>query len=371
MDGVRPRYFTPHSIGYSILLIPAALSGVVFGLDAGKISTAALNGVFSLILIGFMYAAARIKYRKVSVARLIVIAIGGMFLVYGRMPYDVTAAAAAVMAGFYFSRRERTLIAGFCMGMAVLIRLDSLLLLPVFWNGWANTRKLIAGMAPFILIAASVNWYRFGSPFLDGHNQDPAMVFEPFRGGIVGLLLSPGKGLLYYAPMCVFAFFFQKDWRLWTPFILSLVLHGMIHDWSGGTGWGPRFLFTTLPFLLFPLVRKGTGGRLFWLIAALGILVCIPALWSNASILEQAAGPDLFDEPGRQAVLWNFSSSPLYMSIKNFGLGVPDMFGAVAAVSLGLPAWPGVLGQSLIALLLAGAGIFTIRKHDELEVFNK
>ena len=221
-------------------------------------------------------------------------------------------------------------------------------------------------MAPFILIAASANWYRFGSPFLDGHNQDPAMVLEPFRGGITGLLLSPGKGLLYYAPLCVFAFFFQKDWRLWTPFVLSLALHGMLHDWSGGTGWGPRFLFTTLPFLLFPLVRKGTGGRLFWLIAALGILVCIPACWSNVNMLEQAAGPDLFDESGRQAVLWDYSLFPLFTAFRNLGNGVPDMFGATAAVSIGLSAWFGILLQSTIALMLTGAGVFVMRKRTEV-----
>ncbi len=289
VNGVRPGNFIPHSIGYSILLIPAAFSGDVFGPEAGKISIAVLNACFSLILVGFLFSVARRKYGNVSVSRLIVVAIGGMALVYGKMSFDVTATAAAAMAGFYFSCRNKTLLAGFCMGLAVLIRLDSLLLLPVFWNGWANMRKLLAGMAPFILIIASVNWYRFGSPILDGHNQDPAMVFEPFRGGIVGLLLSPGKGLLYYAPMCVLSLFFQKDWRLCTPFVLSLVLHGMLHDWSGGTGWGPRFLFTTLPFLLLPLVRKGTGGRLFWLIAALSILFCMRAFWINSSILEQGA----------------------------------------------------------------------------------
>ncbi|MCK5064753.1 MAG: hypothetical protein KAQ97_05690 [Candidatus Fermentibacteraceae bacterium] len=371
VSGVRPGNFIPHSIGYSVLLIPAAFSGAVFGSNAGKISIAVLNAGFSLILVGFLFAVARRRFGNVSIARLIAVAIGGMALVYGKMSFDVTAAAAAAMAGFYFSCRDRALIAGFCMGLAVMIRLDSLLLLPVFWSGWANMRKLLAGMAPFILIIAFANWYRFGSPILDGHNQDPAMVLEPFRGGIVGLLLSPGKGLLYFAPMCVFSLFFQKDWRLWTPFVLSLVLHGMLHDWSGGTGWGPRFLFTTLPFLLLPLARKGTGGRLFWLIAALSILICIPAFWSNASILEQGAGPDLFDEPGRQTVLWSFSSSPLFASVRNFGRGIPDMFGAVAAASLGLSAWLGVLMQSLIALLLAGAGITIIRKHSELEVLNK
>jgi hypothetical protein len=206
------------------------------------------------------------------------------------------------------------------------------------------------------------NWYRFGSPFLDGHGQDPAIAIEPFKGGIPGLLLSPGKGLLYYAPLCIFALFFQKDWRLWTPFVLSLVFHGMLYDWSGGTGWGPRFLFTTLPFLLMPLSRKGTGGKLFWIIATMGIIVCIPAFWSNPSLLEQASGMDLFDETSRHAVLWTYSSSPLVSAFRNFAVGVPDLFGAAMAVSSGIPPWTGVLAQFAVAAMFAAVGIRVLKK---------
>lgn len=361
--GARPGPFVPHGAGFSILLIPAAIAGKFLGLNGGKIVLALINAGFSLALVGFWYASAVKKYSRVPVPRFIAIAICGMVLVYGKMTFDVTAAAAAAMAGFYFSLRGRMFAAGLCLGLAILVRTDSLLLLPLFWSDWKGMKKLALGLAPFIFLLLFFNWYRFGSPFLDGHGQDPAIAIEPFKGGIPGLLLSPGKGLLYYAPLCVFALFFQKDWKLWTPFALSLVFHGMLHDWSGGTGWGPRFLFTTLPFLLLPLSSRGTGGKSFRIIAILGVIVCIPAFWSNPSLLEQASGSDLFGETSRQAVLWAYSSSPLVSTFRNFAAGVPDLFGATVALSSGVPVWAGILAQFGAAAMLAAAGIHVLKKN--------
>ncbi len=362
IHGARSGLFVPHGAGFSILLIPAAVAGQLLGLNGGKFVMALLNAGFSLALIGFWYASAVKKYTDVPVLRFIAIAICGMVLVYGRMTFDVTAAAAAAMAGFYFSLNDRMLAAGLCLGFAIFIRADSLLLLPLFWSDWRSMKKLISGLVPFILLILFLNWYRFGNPFLDGHGQDPAIAFEPFKGGIPGLLLSPGKGLLFYAPLCIFALFVQKDWRLWTPFVLSLVFHGMLHDWSGGTGWGPRFLFTTLPFLLLALSFGSTGGKLFRVIAILGIIVCIPALWSNPSLLEQTSGADLFDEPSRQAVLWTWSSSPLVSAFRNFATGIPDLFGATAAASAGISIWIGILAQSITALALAAGGMLVLKR---------
>lgn len=366
VGGIRPGLFVPHGAGFSILLIPAAIAGQFLGLNGGKLAVALLNAGFSLALVGFWYASAVKKYTQVPVMRFVAIAVCGMVLVYGKMTFDVTAAAAAAMAGFYFSLHGRMFQAGLCLGLAILIRADSLILLPLFWNNWRSMKKLIGGLVPFILLILFLNWFRFGNPFLDGHGQDPAIAIAPLQGGIPGLLMSPGKGLLYYAPLCVFAIFFQKDWRLWTPFVLSLFFHGMLHDWSGGTGWGPRFLFITLPFLLLPLSPSGKGGRLFWIIAIAGVIVCIPAFWSNPSLLEQTAGADLFDEPSRQAVLWTFSSSPIISAFRNFAVGVPDLFGATAAAAAGIPVWTGILAQIAAAAVLAAAGTFALAKSSHV-----
>ena len=97
-------------------------------------------------------------------------------------------------------------------------------------------------------------------------------------------------------------------------------------------------------------------------IAILGIIVCIPALWSNPSLLEQTSGADLFDEPSRQAVLWTWSSSPLISAFRNFAAGVPDLFGATAAASAEISIWIGVLAQTIAASVLAATGISVLKK---------
>jgi len=363
VGGSRPGHFVPHAPGYSVLLVPAALAGEVMGLEAGKVTAGLVNCCLSLALVGFWYAAARRRYGEVPFPRFILVAVGGMALVYGRMNFDVTAAAASAMAAFHFFEKDRAVLAGALFGFSILVRTDSLLLLPLFLNRREYLMKLAAGAAPFLLLLLSANWYRFGSPFLDGHSQDPAIAIEPFRGGIPGLLLSPGKGLLYYAPLCILALFHQEDRRLWVPFVLSLVFHGMLHDWTGGTGWEPRFLFTSLPFLLMPLCRKGAAGRLFLPVALAGLAVALPALWSNPGHIEQAAGADLFDDPSRQAVIWEFSSSPLFLAFGRLFRGAPDILGTYAAGPAGIPRWAGAALQLTAGLSLAAAGIWSLRRR--------
>ena len=97
------------------------------------------------------------------------------------------------------------------------------------------------------------------------------------------------------------------------------------------------------------------------MVAILGIIVCIPAFWSNPSLLEQTSGADLFDEPSRQAVLWTFSSSPLISTFRNFTAGVPDLFGATAAASAGISIWIGILAQIAAASVLATTGILVLK----------
>jgi hypothetical protein len=367
VQGMRTGHFVPHGAGFSILLLPAALAGRLAGLQGGKVVAAAVNSLLSLTLLGFWFASASRKYGRIPPGRFIMVAVGSMALVYGKMTYDVTAAAASVMAAYYFFREGRTGLSGALFGMAVLIRTDSVLLMPLFIRSWKETWRLAAGAAPFLLLILSLNWYRFGSPLMDGHGQDPAVSLEPFRGGIPGLLLSPGKGLLYYAPLCVLALFHQRDWRLWTPFVLSLVFHGMLHDWTGGTGWGPRFLFTTLPFLLMPLCRKGAGGRLFWVVAALGVAVALPAIWGNASVIEQSAGADLFGDPTRQAVIWTYSSSPLVLGFGQLFRSTPDLFGAHVFSSAGMSPWAGAAIQLAAGAVLLVMGVVGIRRFRDGE----
>jgi len=101
-------------------------------------------------------------------------------------------------------------------------------------------------------------------PKNSGYGANPGSTLtNPLLQGVFGLLLSPGKGLLWYAFPIVLSFFG------WVPFarkhlpeavfiaLLSLpvlALFSLYSFWPGDGSWGPRYLTPALPFLLLPIL---------------------------------------------------------------------------------------------------------------------
>lgn len=125
------------------------------------------------------------------------------------------------------------------------------------------------------------NWLQHGSPLNGGYTNDhgfktimpysgqPGFSY-PFFFGILSLLLSFGKGLLFFAPGLLLPVRKtllrrqQEDqvplyrvYMLWLAFVIGLVLvYARWWAWYGGTFWGPRFLlFASLPASLALAVR--------------------------------------------------------------------------------------------------------------------
>jgi hypothetical protein len=134
------------------------------------------------------------------------------------------------------------------------------------------TPVLLAG-----LVTMAYNFLRFGAPLDAGY-----LPIEQFSGriqeGLPGLLLSPGRGLIFYAPVMLLLIPAAPVlWRLRraeAAFILVLaawqtLLYARWHVWFGGWCWGPRFLEPLMPFLALALGpwleaawRRGRGVRL-------------------------------------------------------------------------------------------------------------
>lgn len=82
-----------------------------------------------------------------------------------------------------------------------------------------------------------------------------------FWYGLTGLLVSPGKGLLLFAPPSLLAFFgFSKFAKQNRPtsiaigglFLTFLLMYSTRRGWHGGACWGPRYLLPMLPLLMLP-----------------------------------------------------------------------------------------------------------------------
>lgn len=352
--GVDGAMYVPHGPGWSMLLVPAAAAGLAAGPGASRVVAALTCAVASLLLVHSWRRLCRAANGTLPGAGMTVsLGLCSMALVYGRMPYDVTAAAFLATLALALSFEGREAAAGVAIGAALLVRLDCIVFLPSLVRSWRSLPKLAPGVAGAAILIAGANWTRFGSPFEDGHSQDPAMVITPGIGGIAGLLASPGKGVLWYAPASLAALFARPRIRLALPFLLALPLHGMLFDWSGGTGWGPRFLFPAIPALLAVLALPGRRRMLVGVLTAWAVVCTAAAVWSDPAAVEQSLGADSFEEASRQEVLWSFDRSPLFESIGRIGRMPTDLF--AAHVEEAMPsAFPAVIaGQALLAGMLA------------------
>jgi hypothetical protein len=160
-------------------------------------------------------------------------------------------------------------------GAALCTRYDAAVFVPVFaalilgfrWSSGPSRRQaLIAtgvfllSIAPWLLALGGWNAARFGSPFLTGLHEQ-TFGGNPFTG-FLGLALSPGKGLIWYVPIMVllpwtFRRFMARSGRagvLFAAMIATPILfYSTVLFWHGDPSWGPRYLYTALPYLTLPL----------------------------------------------------------------------------------------------------------------------
>jgi hypothetical protein len=131
-------------------------------------------------------------------------------------------------------------------------------------------RKAFVGFAalaaiPLVLMV----WYSvvaWGSPFALGQGNTPDMLLqqsEPLEA-VVGLLLSPNRGLLVFSPIFAFSLVcavYVVRTRLGPPLIPYLLVASALTygvycfwpDWIGGHTYGYRFLIDIIPVLMLVL----------------------------------------------------------------------------------------------------------------------
>ncbi len=181
-----------------------------------------------------------------------------------------------------------------------------------FW-GWtgillgvANTAATIIGMGLLVLHKVLLDkrlryfiplvlalglivleaWFRHGEWFVSGYENDRGtLTVMPYSGkpgfsypfglGVLSILLSFGKGILFYAPGLLLCFHkslrnLDEAVRLgllrWWLFLGGMVLiYAQWWSWYGGFFWGPRFfLFTAFPASFALAMVLVNPPRAFW-----------------------------------------------------------------------------------------------------------
>ena len=257
---------------------------------------------------------------------------------------------------------RRELAAGFTLGLASVVRQTAALVALGIGGGRRVVLTVLAvgvGLLPLLVY----DQLAFGQPFEQGYGSKP---FDtPLATGIYGLLLSPSRGLLIYAPYLAFALVsLALAWRrpgpvarrlrgLGVAWGLTLALYATYTEWWGGRVFGPRFLDDQAP-VLFAALAWGIGQGLLSGRAARAVFVAM-ATWSVALFNAAAL---VYDQ--------RWDTVPLNVNFhpeRLFDWSDPQWLAVLASIpGAGPRALAGlVLSLAALALLLRVEGIFTRR----------
>ncbi len=170
------------------------------------------------------------------------------------------------------SEKKKVFIwAGFFLSMMCVNRpSNAFIVLPIFLYVLIHRKDRIL---PFILTAllpvAFMVWYSleyWGSILSLGQGQSGKFTGNPTLA-IPGMLLSPARGLLIFSPIFLFSIIyiirdvFVKNGKIFYRylvggFVLTLICYSFWERWSGGHGFGYRYLSEFIPILTIFLAES-------------------------------------------------------------------------------------------------------------------
>ena len=160
------------------------------------------------------------------------------------------------------ARRARSALVASLWALSIWCRTELLLLVPflMVWDRSSACRgSLVAGTGVGLALTICTNVLR-GDPWLAGAYAGEAFLSGTVTG-LYGLLLSPGKGLLWFSPLSVVGFVaavLLRSEQL-KPLAALTAVYGVViaswWTWHGGYCWGPRLLLPVLPVVCVPLAQ--------------------------------------------------------------------------------------------------------------------
>ncbi len=380
------HYYAKYGIGLSLLAVPFVAIGDLVSLVAGN--QAKLEAFFAASLIplimGFLAASLFRTTRRLGAGSrwAAVIAIGSAFgtfaLPYGKDFFAEPLTTLAIVLSIEFLINGRFELAGVALAVAITTRPESIVLaaiLPiVVWvfRGFRHAFVYAAMAALGAVVDAVYDQYRFGSVIKSGYGSEGFTT--PFLHGASGLLFSPEKSLLLFAPFVFLVV--VGSIRLWAAekhfvvvltlanFLVFFVLSAIWHSWQGGWSWGPRLLLPgVIPtmLLLSLLTRRERRVGVVLLVAGFVISASTILVSTRAQQLDQplpSVGPSVL----RQYQLLPAVTRHTITHFESVSSGDSRQFLSVWQVPLGEFGTKGLLAGIAGSLVLLGALVVVIRR---------
>ncbi len=254
------------------------------------------------------------------------------------------------------ANKKRSLIfaslGGLFLGLSVIAHPTSVIVIPGFvayslLSMRHNKKSLVSfllAVSIVLFFMGLVNYLRFGSFTEFGYgNYYGTLSYNTYGGstGLLGLLASPGKGLIIYFPIVILLplalrYMYGENRGLFFLIIYIIAVHwlyfGTLDDtesrfWSGALAWGPRYLVPVLPFITLALgtllahfkrSRLLSRGALL-VLCITGFIVNLPGIlvWSPYGTFYAWNKEGLASVPNSLDVIaWNPNYSPVILHFK-------------------------------------------------------
>lgn len=216
---------------------------------------------------------------------------------YGRTFFTEPWLAGLLLGAIWLVLERRVLFAGLVLGAAFFVKEPALIpaagicAWAVLEHGGHTVFRLLPGMAASAAAFIARNGLLYGSSWIDFPQR---FQLGSLREGAVGLALDPARGLLWFAPVTVFALLLLRRARpqAWAGLALGCflgyyALNAAWIDWRGGSGFGQRLLVPVLPLLAVPVAlawreqaRRPCLRIALCAVAGIGIAVEVVAITS-------------------------------------------------------------------------------------------
>ncbi len=353
LPGVDGGFYSKYGIAQSLAEIPPFILGQIVAhgatLALGQAIPLALamltNAIITALAVWLFFLLAYELWpdARAAACAAVLVGVASPYWPYAKTDFSEPLSTLSITGAVLFLLRARTrpalrnyVYAGAFLALAMLTKLTAAFALPALAlyalyvavatgqrQGPLVLRRLLAWGIPVAVglgLDALYNLARYGRLADTGYHADDLPFHAPLGIGLQGLLLSSGKGLLWYCPLLLLAVV------LWPRFLArrraeallalgivapSLVVYGTYPVWWGGICWGPRYLVPLLPLLLMPLAfllplvpQVGLRRRAILTVITLSIAV---------QVVGVAVHPARFPATGISdaAYLWTAQDSPL------------------------------------------------------------
>ena len=359
LDGPDGRHYTKNAAGQAVLALPlvaaaegiAALSGLPEARRtlAVRFVTSFFNAVVTALLLAVFYAAARglgVRARA-ALAATVLLGFTTPLWVYAKSFMAEPLQALGLLLALGGSARAEDPRARALGALGVFLAISvKASMLPIALlcaapllvarppRHWV---PLAAVLALALLGHLVYDLGRFGNPLETGYGRQATLAAytTPIVVGLYGLLLSSGKGVVWFAPALWIA---PAGWRaMWgrppcarraaagalAAWIAALLLYASFEHWAGDGSFGPRYLVPLLPLaflaVAFAIDRASRGGRrLVWALGLAGLLVQIGGVSIHFGAEMREAGDYPYTRP---------LSDPRFMSESHFNPAFSPILG--------------------------------------------